>query len=425
MKKTLLPAARWGGETPVPGDKSISLRALLFGAISDGTTRVRGLSLSDSALSMVSCLRMLGARIRLDGDCAEIEGRGLGGLTESREPLDAGGSATTLRLLMGALAGHRFTSILTGDAWLRRRPMERVAVPLRRMGAEVHLTPSGGAPVRVRGGMLKGVECMLPVASAQLKSAVLLAGLHAEGRTTVAEPMASRDHTERLLRHFGCPVYVVDDRITVQGGAPLRGAELAVPGDVSSAAFWVAAALLVPGASVALQGVLLNETRLGFIRVLRRMGADIELEREGEEPEPVGRLRAGHSMLKGVEVSPEEVPSMIDELPLLAVLAAAAAGETVVRGAAELRFKESDRIAGTAELLSAMGCRMETSEDGFRVFGPQRLRGGVVDPRGDHRIAMAASIAALAAERETVVQDAQIVSASYPDFFETLERLRA
>jgi 3-phosphoshikimate 1-carboxyvinyltransferase len=210
----------------------------------------------------------------------------------------------------------------------------------------------------------------------------------------------------------------------VQGGTQLRGTELDVPGDVSSAAFWVAAALLVPGASVVLRGVLLNETRLGFFRVLRRMGAELSFARTAEEPEPVGDIRAGHSMLKGVEVPLEEVPSMIDELPLLAVLATAAAGETVVRGASELRYKESDRIASTAELLIAMGCRIETSEDGFRVFGPQRLMGGVVDPRGDHRIAMAASVAALAAERETVVEDAQTVEASYPDFFETLERLR-
>jgi 3-phosphoshikimate 1-carboxyvinyltransferase len=408
----------------VPGDKSVSLRALLFGALAEGPTQVRGLSLSGAALSMSSCLRLLGAGIRLDGASARIEGRGLGGLTESRETLDAGGSATTMRLLLGALAGHRFASVLTGDAWLRRRPMERVAVPLRRMGAEVHLTPSGGAPVRIRGGGLKGIECALPVASAQLKSAVLLAGLHAEGRTTVAEPFPSRDHTERLLRHFGCPVHVMDGRCSVQGGTQLRGTELDVPGDVSSAAFWVAAALLVPGASVVLRGVLLNETRLGFFRVLRRMGAELSFARTAEEPEPVGDIRAGHSMLKGVEVPLEEVPSMIDELPLLAVLATAAAGETVVRGASELRYKESDRIASTAELLIAMGCRIETSEDGFRVFGPQRLMGGVVDPRGDHRIAMAASVAALAAERETVVEDAQTVEASYPDFFETLERLR-
>jgi 3-phosphoshikimate 1-carboxyvinyltransferase len=336
--------------------------------------------------------------------------------------LDAGNSGSTLRMMMGALAGRPFRSVLSGDESLRRRPMERVAAPLRAMGARIGTT-DGRPPVTVDGGGLRGTRHALPVASAQVKTALLLAGLQAEGDTEVTEPVPSRDHTERLLPEFGVALRRDGAAVTVQGGARLRGATVAVPGDPSSAAFLVVAALVVPGGHVRVEGVLLNPTRLGFVDVLRRMGADVAVRVERESPEPVGSIEARAARLGAARVGAEEVPALIDELPVLAVAGACGEGLNVV-GAAELRVKESDRIAAIAEGLTRLGAEVEQFPDGFRVRGGRPLRGAVVDAHGDHRIAMAMAVAGLAAQGETTVSGSEAIAVSFPEFPALLEALR-
>jgi 3-phosphoshikimate 1-carboxyvinyltransferase len=329
-----------------------------------------------------------------------------------------------MRMLMGVLAGQRFPSRLFGDASLSRRPMKRVAEPLEAMGAKFTLTNGSFAPLTVHGaGTLKAIEYRLKVASAQVKSAILLAALYADGRTRLTGEIHSRDHTERLLPHFGAAIETSRDAISIAGGQELHGARVDVPGDPSSAAFWLAAASVVSGGHVTIENILLNPTRTGFIEALKRMGAPIREREKASVPEPVGEIELSHARLKGVTISAAEVPSLIDEIPVLAVLATYAEGTTEVRGAEELRVKETDRIEAVATNLRKMGARIETFEDGFRIEGPQRLQGAKLDSFHDHRIAMAFSIAALGAEGETEIANAESVSISYPTFFETLERL--
>ncbi|MBI4348164.1 MAG: 3-phosphoshikimate 1-carboxyvinyltransferase [Elusimicrobia bacterium] len=424
------------GELRVPGDKSVSHRALIFGALAEGTTSIRGLSDGEDVQSTRRCLEQLGAHIE---DCGElvktpageswseirVHGAGASGLKSSKRTLDCGNSGTTIRLLMGVLSGHPFPSRLTGDASLRRRPMKRVADPLRSMGAKIELADGEHAPVKIEGGALRGVAYESPVASAQLKSAVLLAGLRAQGETSVLEPAPSRDHTERMLRHFGLKVGTEGHRVWIYGGAPLKAAPVRVPGDVSSAAFWLVAACVVPGSRLKLSGVCTNPTRSGVIDALARMGAKLDLLQAAVGPgeEPVADITAAHSQLVATEVTPQEFPKLVDEAPILAVAATQARGTTRIRGAAELRVKESDRMEGTVKMLAAFGAEARVEGDDLIVPGPQALKGGTIDPKADHRIAMAAAVASLIADGPSTVLDPGCAQISYPAFFPTLDGL--
>jgi 3-phosphoshikimate 1-carboxyvinyltransferase len=416
------PAPRFRGEIRVPGDKSLSHRLALLAALADGRSRFPGFATGRDARSTLDCLRALAVDIAEDGGTVVVSGRGAHALRAAPAALDCGNSGSTMRMLAGVLAGRAFRSVLDGDASLRARPMERVAAPLRAMGARVETT-GGRAPLTVEGGPLAGLAHRLEVASAQVKSAILLAGLQAEGRTTVIEPAATRDHTERLLPCFGVPVRRDGLAAAVEGPSVVRPFDMDIPGDPSSAAFFVVAALVVPGACVRVDDVLLNPARIAFLDVLRRMGGRIRVGVEREEPEPRGWIEAEASSLRGTAIAPAEVPSLIDELPALAVAGAVAGGETSVSGAAELRAKESDRIAALAEGLRALGASIEERPDGFTVEGGVPLRGTRLRGRGDHRIAMALSVAALAAGGESALEDPECVDVSFPGFFGIVERL--
>ncbi len=420
------PVASLRGALAVPGDKSVSHRAVLVGAICDGETQVGGFGRSDDTESTVRAVRALGVGVEEHGpDALLIRGVGLRGLKTPSEPIDCGNAGTLARLLPGILAGQegrRFE--LTGDESLRSRPMRRIADPLRLLGAEVELTDDR-LPLAIRGGAMRGIEYELPVASAQVKSCLLLAGLYAEGETTVLEPVATRDHTERILRAAGARVRVVPGRVSVWPAERLALPRLEVPGDVSSAAPFVAAATLLPGSELIVTGVGVNPTRTGFLHVLERMGARISLfNRRTAGGEPVADLSVAHAELVATEIGPDEVPSLVDELPLFCLVASMAHGVSRVRGAAELRVKESDRIETVAAALKAVGGHVEPTPDGFRIRGvPARLRGGLVDSAGDHRVAMVGAIAGLVSRDGVEVVGAEAVAVSFPGFFELLDSL--
>jgi 3-phosphoshikimate 1-carboxyvinyltransferase len=424
-------AARLAAEVVAPGDKSISHRALLFGALGNRPMEVRNLAPGADARSTAACLRLLGTEV-IQGERWTVRGSGPGGFESPRSVLDCGNSGTSMRLLVGLLAGAGVEASLDGDASLRRRPMGRVLVPLRAMGAAVQGVGEGEerAPLSVRPApSLRGVTHQLPIASAQVKSALILAGLTASGETRIREPEASRDHSERMLRAWGAPVRVEAGEVRVSRmERPLElPASLEVPGDPSSAAFWLGAGLLVPGATVAVRGVDVNPTRTGFLAVLERMGAVVEREPEAERAgDAVATLRVrGGSSLRGVEIRSSEVPSLLDEVPLLAVVASQARGETRLTGARELRMKESDRLRQLVLGLRAMGAEVEELDDGFVLQGSARLCGASIDAASDHRIAMAFAIAGLVADGETEIDGAEWADISYPGFFTELGRATA
>ena len=416
-------ASRLRGAPVIPGDKSISHRSLIMGALAEGITEIEDILESGDVRSTASCLQALGVKISKAGNRTSIHGLGSRGFRAPAGVLDCGNSGTSLRVLMGVLAGGSITAQLTGDHSLVRRPMKRVAEPLRLMGARFALTRDDYAPLTVTGTPLHGIDYELKIASAQIKTAILMGGLNAEGITRITGQIHSRDHTERMFGHFGVKVVCEPESVTIQGGQKLHSTRLRVPGDPSTAAFWMGAACLVSDSLIEMEHVSLNPTRIGFIRALERMGADIRTEFTTQSPEPIGRVMANTSRLKGVRVEEAEVPSLIDELPLLAVLATQANGVTEVTGAEELRVKETDRIEAIATNLRAMGCEIEVRKDGFRIEGPQRLRGAEVQSFHDHRIAMAFSIAGLVASGDTIIHDPECVSISYPEFFNTLEEL--
>lgn len=419
-----LPVAEVGGRIAVPGDKSISHRALMLGAVAEGTTTVRGFLASEDCLATQAALEAMGVPIerRADG-FVRIEGVGPHGLKPPQKTLDLGNSGTAIRLLMGLLAGQAFDVTMTGDASLRQRPMERVAVPLRLMGARIETAAGGRPPVVVRGGArLSGIDYSLPMASAQVKSAVLLAALSAQGTTTVRSPGPSRDHTERMLAAMGVPLELAEEgvghTVTLTGPATLRGGEVHVPGDFSSAAFFLVAGCLAARNGLLIENVGINPTRIGLLTILREMGARIELRNERTVgAEPVADLFVTQSELTGVDVPPELVPLAIDEFPILFVAAAAARGETVVSGAEELRKKETDRIAVMAEGLKALGVEVEERPDGARIVGGP-LGSGSVDSRGDHRIAMSFAVASLRAAGPIEISNTAEVATSFPSFLE-------
>ncbi|MGF7089025.1 3-phosphoshikimate 1-carboxyvinyltransferase [Kroppenstedtia sanguinis] len=415
------------GEVRVPGDKSISHRAVMFGAIAEGRSRVEGFLPGKDCLSTIECFRRMGVNIHRKGPTSLIvEGRGWEGLQEPKTVLDVGNSGTTIRLMLGVLAGRPFHATVLGDESIGRRPMNRVVEPLRLMGAQVDGRSQGSfTPLSVRGGNLTGMIHRSRVASAQVKSSLLLAGLQGKGVTRVEEPALSRDHTERMLGAFGVKVDRDSPRsVSVAGGQVLQARDVRVPGDISSAAFLLVAALLVPGSRLTIRGVGLNPTRTGILDVLRRMGGELEIHPTGEwNGEPVGDITVSHSSLTAVEIGGELIPRLIDEIPVLAVAATQAAGHTVIRDAAELKVKETNRIAATAQELRKLGARVEETEDGLVIEGKTPLTGGPCDSHGDHRIGMAMAVAGLLATGRTTVTQAEAIGISFPGFSTLLEEL--
>jgi 3-phosphoshikimate 1-carboxyvinyltransferase len=415
------------GHVAVPGDKSISHRAVLVGAIAEGETRILGFGRSEDTESTIAAVRALGVEVVEDDvDELRVRGCGLRGLEARAEAIDCGNAGTLMRILAGVLAGQRGHFELVGDASLSARPMERVAVPLRRMGAGVRTT-DGHAPVVVEGADLHGIDYELPVPSAQVKSAVLLAGLVADGETTVVERLPTRDHTERLLERAGATIRRRPTSVSVRRADRLVLDTVEIPGDLSSAAPLLVAALIVPGSQLTVHGVGLNPRRTGLLDVLERMGARIAVyNRRQIGGEPAGDVEVRASELVGATVSAAEVPALVDELPLLALAACHARGETVVRGASELRLKESDRLDGVVEELRRVGAHVRATRDGFRVRGvPARLRGGAFDSRGDHRLAMLGAVAGVSSIEGVELEGAEAVEASFPGFFPLLGQLMA
>jgi 3-phosphoshikimate 1-carboxyvinyltransferase len=415
------------GEITIPGDKSISHRALMLGALAEGETVIHGLLLGEDPRSTAACFRAMGAEItELNTEEVRVQGIGLGKLQEPIDVLDAGNSGTTMRLMLGILASHpdRYFTV-TGDGSLRTRPMSRVIKPLTEMGAMIWGRKGDSlAPLAVKGQVLKPFHYHSPIASAQVKSCIMLAGLMAEGRTTVTEPAVSRDHSERMMRAFGAEVEVDPDTksVTVTGHPTLRGQTVVVPGDISSAAFWLVAGAIVPGSNLLVQNVGVNPTRTGVLEALQMMGADVTLENEREVAgEPVADLRVKHSQLKACRIEGEMIPRLIDEIPILAVAATFAVGTTVIKDAAELRVKESDRITVMANQLNAMGAKVTELPDGMEIVGGTPLKGAEVDSFTDHRIGMSLAIAALMAAGTTTIHRAEAASISYPNFVVTLE----
>ena len=417
------------GHLRVPGDKSISHRALMLGAIAQGETTIKGLLLGEDPRSTAACFRALGAEIsELNTELVKVRGIGLGQLQEPVDVLNAGNSGTTLRLMMGLLASHpgRFFTV-TGDSSLRSRPMSRVVKPLQQMGAQIWGRQNNSlAPLAIQGQSLQPIHYHSPIASAQVKSCILLAGLMTEGQTTVTEPALSRDHSERMLKAFGAQLQVDPEThsVTITGQASLQGQSVIVPGDISSAAFWLVAGATVPGSELCIENVGVNPTRTGVLEALAMMGADITLENQREVAgEPVADLRVRYGQLKACEISGDLIPRLIDEIPVLAVAAVFAQGTTVIRDAAELRVKESDRIAVMAAELNRLGAKVTELPDGLEITGGTSLTGTEVDSHTDHRITMSLAIAALNASGNTTIHGAEAAAISYPNFTTTLQQL--
>lgn len=413
------------GEITVPGDKSISHRAVMFGSIANGLTEITNFLQGADCLSTISCFRRLGIEIENTPDKILVHGKGLHGLSAPSETLDAGNSGTTTRLISGILAAQPFTTTLTGDASIQKRPMRRIIEPLSMMGADIRsLKGNDCAPLEIRGTSLKGIHYTSKVASAQVKSSILLAGLYAEGETSVTEPNISRNHSEIMLNHFGATVTTSGTTATILPDPVLEGRNVLVPGDISSAAYFIAAGLLVPGAEILIKNVGINETRDGIIRVAKAMGGNIQLLNENHDSgEPVADLLVTHSQLHGIRIDGALIPTLIDEIPVIAIMAAFANGETVIADAAELKVKESNRIDVMVNNLSAMGADITGTDDGMIIRGGSPLHGALIHSMDDHRIAMSFAIASLLAEGTTVIEGAECVNISYPDFYCDLQKL--
>ena len=413
------------GEVTVPGDKSISHRAVMFGALSQGTTEVTNFLQGADCLSTIDCFRRLGIQIENTPEKILVHGKGLHGLTQSNTMLDAGNSGTTTRLISGILAGQTFETTLNGDESIQSRPMKRIMEPLSMMGADIKsIYGNNCAPLKITGAPLHGIHYHSKVASAQVKSCILLAGLYADDITKVTEPSISRNHTELMLRGFGAKVTCDGKTASISPDPELFGQKIEVPGDISSAAYFIAAGLIVPGSEILVKNVGINPTRDGLIRVCQDMGADISLLNKRENGgEPVADVLVRYSNLKATTIEGEIIPTLIDELPMIAVMACFANGTTIIKDAAELKVKESDRIAVMVDNLSRMGAHITATDDGMIIEGGYPLHGAVIDSHLDHRIAMSFAIAALAADGETEIKDAECVNISYPNFYEELSNL--
>jgi 3-phosphoshikimate 1-carboxyvinyltransferase len=414
------------GEITIPGDKSISHRAVMFGALSKGTTEVTNFLQGADCLSTIDCFRRLGVEIENATDKILVHGKGLHGLKKSDSILDVGNSGTTTRLISGILAGQNFETILNGDDSIQSRPMKRIMEPLKLMGADItSIYGNNCAPLRITGSSLKGIHYTSQVASAQVKSCILLAGLYADGTTSVTEPTVSRNHTEVMLRGFGANISCQGKTASILPTPELFGQKIEVPGDISSAAYFIAAGLIVPGSEILVKNVGVNPTRDGLIHVCKAMGADITLLNKRENGgEPVADILVRHSSLKSTTIQGAIIPTLIDELPMIAVMACFAKGTTIIKDAAELKVKESDRISVMVDNLSRMGAHITATEDGMIIEGGYPLHGAEIDSHLDHRIAMSFAVAALASEGETTIKDADCVKISYPDFYKDLLNLK-
>jgi 3-phosphoshikimate 1-carboxyvinyltransferase len=420
------PVERLEGEIKVPGDKSISHRAVFLGSLAQGVTEVRGLSLSEDCLATVEAFRSLG--IEIEGAGREnliIQGKGLSGLKEPEDVIDVGNSGTTARLLLGVLSGQGFYSVITGDESLRKRPMARVTEPLRKMGARISGRKGVNfLPLTVKGGNLKPLDYTSPIASAQVKSAILLAGLYAKGETKVTEPAKSRNHTEKMLKYLGARIKSERLAAILEGPGELQGKRIFVPGDISSASFFMVAASILKGSRILIKNVGINPTRTGIIEVLKKMGADLILKNGREEcGEMIADIEVKGSKLKGISLRGEIIPRIIDEIPILVVAASLARGKTLIRQARELRVKETDRITAMTENLRRMGARVEELDDGMVIQGVDNLQGAEAESFGDHRTAMSLIIAGLAARGETVVYNTECIKTSFPSFMPTLKKI--
>ena len=413
------------GEVSIPGDKSISHRAVMFGSLAEGTTEVTNFLQGADCLSTISCFRKLGIEIENTSQRILIHGKGLHGLTEPSDTLDTGNSGTTTRLISGILAGQRFTTILNGDASIQTRPMKRIMTPLSMMGADItSLKGNDCAPLRICGGQLHGVSYTSPVASAQVKSCILLAGLYADAPTSVTEPVLSRNHTELMLAGFGAHITSSGTTATIEPEPDLNSMKIEVPGDISSAAYFLAAGLMIPNSEIMIKNVGINPTRDGILRVAKEMGGDITILNEKTSGgEPTCDLLVRSSSLKGVTIGGEIIPTLIDEIPMIAVMACFAEGTTTIKDAQELKVKESNRIDTVVTNLKAMGAHIEATDDGMIIEGGYPLHGAVIDSHLDHRIAMSFAVGALGADGETTIEGADCVKISYPEFYQTLEKL--
>jgi 3-phosphoshikimate 1-carboxyvinyltransferase len=414
------------GTIQVPGDKSISHRAVMFGAIAEGTTTVEGFLPGEDCLSTISCFRKLGVSIKQQGEKVTIEGKGWDGLIEPSEILDVGNSGTTTRLMLGILATRPFHSVIIGDDSIAKRPMARVTDPLREMGSVIDGRQKGNfTPLSIRGGVTKGIQYQSKVASAQVKSAILLAGLQSEGVTSVTEPALSRDHTERMLEAYG--VHVKRDGLTVsvEGGQTLKAQHIVVPGDISSAAFFLVAAAIVPNSNITIEGVGMNPTRSGIIDVLEQMGASMTVQNERVVGgEPIADITISTSSLKGIEIGGDLIPRLIDEIPVIAVLATQAEGKTVIRDAEELKVKETNRIDTVVSELTKLGAKIQATDDGMIIEGPSSLNGASVSSFGDHRIGMALAVAGLITDGDVEINRSDSIAVSYPNFFDHIKQLQ-
>ena len=424
MDQRITPAKSVGGAVTLPGDKSISHRLAILASIAEGDSRILNYSTGADCQSTLGCLRTLGVEIEKDGDDLTIRGKGLGGLKAPLEVLDAGNSGSTIRMLSGVLAAQPFTSRIGGDESLSRRPMERILRPLAEMGASIRARDGKFPPLEITGTRLRAIDYTLPVASAQVKTCVLFAGLFARGRTTVQEPVRTRDHSEIALREFGAGIDIQGPSVSIQGGVPLAACEVGVPGDLSSAAFFLVAALAAPEANLVIRGVGLNPTRSALLDFLISMGGEIRvLNLDQSGGELAGDVLVRGSRIRGGVIEKDLTAALIDEIPVLAVLGAMSENGLTVRDAQELRVKETDRIATVSENLGRMGIEVEVFPDGLRVAGRQRFRAAEVESFGDHRIAMAFAVAALFADGETVLRGAEAAAVSYPGFFATLRNI--
>ncbi len=412
------------GEITVPGDKSISHRGIMLGALANGTTSITNFLKGADCLSTISCFQKMGIEIEETENEILVHGKGLHGLSAPKEILDAGNSGTTTRLISGILAGQNFSCDLTGDASIQKRPMKRIMTPLSMMGADITSVHNNGcAPLHIKGAPLKGISYQSPVASAQVKSCVLFAGLYADGKTSVTEPFLSRNHSELMLSSFGASVQTCGTTATIEPEPVLTAQKVEVPGDISSAAFFIAAGLLIPGSELLIKNVGINPTRDGILRVCRQMGANLELLNTRTQcGETVADILVKHSELNGTVIEGDLIPTLIDELPVIAVMAACANGETIIRNAEELKVKESNRLEIIVHHLSEMGCDITGTEDGMIIRGGKPLHGAVLDSHLDHRIAMSFAVAGLVADGETEITNADCVNISYPGFYRDLLR---
>ncbi|WP_270179045.1 3-phosphoshikimate 1-carboxyvinyltransferase [Alkalihalobacillus sp. CinArs1] len=424
--ETIMKATRLQGSITIPGDKSISHRAVMFGAMAKGTSRISNFLPGEDCLSTISCFEQMGVSIEHEGTSVVVHGRGIEALQEPNELLNVGNSGTTFRLMMGVLAGRPFYSVLAGDDSIAKRPMNRVSIPLKEMGATIDGRDDGTyAPISIRGGQLIGMNYSSPVASAQVKSAILLAGLQAKGTTSVTETHRSRNHTENMLESFGVKVNRDGLTVGVEGGQELKATDVEVPGDISSAAFFLVAGAIVPHSTVTLLNVGINHTRSGIIDVLEQMGADLTIQnRRVINQEEVADLTIKTSDLTGITIEGEMIPRLIDEIPIIALLATKAKGKTVIKDAEELKVKETNRIDAVVDALSALGAAIKGTEDGMIIEGTDRLKGATLSSLGDHRIGMMLAVAGCITESELTLEKPEAIKVSYPGFFDHMKQLR-